>query len=307
MIRSLQHVGLTVPELEVGRAFYESFGLVSHVAGNDLVFRCEGRNQDQVRLMAGSQKKLSYLSFGVGEGELDNWKARLEQHGVKLSDGPFGIELVGVWFQDPDGGWLHIAEAQSQACRIVTAQAVNTPGDYRRIGTRACTPDSQGKRAVPLRLGHLIKFSPDVNRQVAFYSDVLGMKVSDRAGDILAFLRSAAGGDHHMIAFARSSHPGLHHLSFEVGSLDEIALGAAHLVERGYRSSFGMGRHVAGSNYFHYIRDPWNSLCEYFWDIDIIPEDDSGWVPLDAPPEQLTAVWAATPPPPDFVMNFEER
>jgi hypothetical protein len=37
----------------------------------------------------------------------------------------------------------------------------------------------------------------------------------------------------------------------------------------------------------------------------VIPEDDSGWVPLDVPPEQLTAVWASTPPPPEFPMNFE--
>lgn len=307
MIRSLQHVGLTVPELEVGRAFYETFGLMSRVVGNDLVLRCDGRNQDQVRLMSGPRKKLSYVSLGVGEGELTGWKSRLEQHDVKVSDGPFGLELVGIWFQDPDGGWIHLSEAQSEPSRIITAQEFNTPGSYRRIGRRACSIDSLDKRANPLRLGHLIKFSPDVSRQVVFYTEVLGMKVSDRAGDILAFLRSAAGGDHHMIAFAKSSHPGLHHLSFEVGDIDEIALGASHLVARGYKSAFGMGRHVAGSNYFHYIRDPWNSLCEYFWDIDIIPEDDSDWTPLDASPEQLTAVWATTPPPPDFIMNFEEQ
>ncbi len=307
MIRSLQHVGLTVPDQEIGRAFYETFGLVSSVVGDDLVFRCDGRNQDQVRLMSGPQKKLSYISLGVGEGELKGWKARLEQHDVNLSDGTFGLELDGIWFQDPDGGWIHLSEAQSEPSRIVKPQEFNTPGSYRRIGTRACSIESLGKRANPLRLGHLIKFSPDVSRQVVFYTDVLGMKVSDRAGDILAFLYSAAGGDHHMIAFAKSSHPGLHHLSFEVGDLDEIALGASNLLNHGYKSAFGMGRHVAGSNYFHYIRDPWNSLCEYFWDIDIIPEGGSGWVPLDASPEQLTAVWATTPPPPDFIMNFEER
>jgi catechol 2,3-dioxygenase-like lactoylglutathione lyase family enzyme len=165
---------------------------------------------------------------------------------------------------------------------------------------------TMGKRARPRRLGHLIKFTPDVDRSVGFYCHILGMKVSDRAHDILAFLRGSAGGDHHMLAFAKSSHTGLHHLSFEVGDIDEIEIGAQTLLRAGYKDGFGLGRHVGGSNYFHYIRDPWNSLAEYFWDIDVIPEDDSAWVPLNVGPEQITAVWAQTPPPPEFVVNFEE-
>lgn len=94
-------------------------------------------------------------------------------------------------------------------------------------------------------------------------------------------------------------------MSFEVGDIDEIEIGAQTLLRAGYKDGFGLGWHVGGSNYFHYIRDPWNSLAEYFWDIDVIPEDDSGWQPMDVGPEKLTAVWAATPPPPEFVINFE--
>jgi hypothetical protein len=96
-----------------------------------------------------------------------------------------------------------------------------------------------------------------------------------------------------------------HVLSFEVSDIDQIVLGAQTLLRAGYKDGFGLGRHVGGSNYFHYIRDPWNSLVEYFWDIDIIPEDDSNWVPLNVGPEQITAVWAQSPPPPEFVQNFE--
>ena len=107
------------------------------------------------------------------------------------------------------------------------------------------------------------------------------------------------------IPLERTRDTGLHHLSFEVGDIDEIELGASQLIQAGYKDAFGLGRHVGGSNYFHYIRDPWNSLAEYFWDIDVIPEDDACWEPLNVTPEQLTAVWPATPPPPEFAMNFE--
>jgi hypothetical protein len=82
------------------------------------------------------------------------------------------------------------------------------------------------------------------------------MRVSDTVGGhILAFLRTAGDSDHHVLAFAHADRPGFHHASFEVGSLDEIVLGAERVVEAGYRSAWGMGRHV-GSNFFHYLRDP---------------------------------------------------
>lgn len=306
MIRSLLHVGMTVPELEVGRAFYELFGLQSRVVGNDLVFRCEGRAQDQLRLMQGPKKKLSYTALGTDAAGMQTLLANLDRAGVNLAPSPFG-ESEGIWFQDPHGDWLNVQVAESAPSTLQPPAEINAPGHYRRIGERACDINSLNKRAIPRRLGHLIKFTPDVERSVAFYTKVLGMKVSDQAHDILAFLRGSAGGDHHMLAFAKSSHTGLHHISFEVGDIDEIELGAQKLLRAGYRDGFGLGRHVGGSNYFHYIRDPWNSLVEYFWDIDVIPEDDSAWIPMNVAPEEVTAVWAQTPPPPEFVANFEER
>jgi catechol 2,3-dioxygenase-like lactoylglutathione lyase family enzyme len=201
---------------------------------------------------------------------------------------------------------VNVQETEPAPVQAAPAPEVNIPGRYRRIGERACGPESLTKRAQPRRFGHPIKFTPDVDRSVNFYTDVLGMKLSDRARDILAFLRASNGGDHHILAFAKSSHTGLHHVSFEVGDIDEIVLGAQALMQAGYKNGYGLGRHVGGSNYFHYVRDPWNSLAEYFWDIDMIPEDDSGWTPLDLTPEEITAVWATMPMPMEFVANFEE-
>jgi len=304
MIRSLLHVGMTVPDLEPGRAFYELFGLQPRAFGNDLVFRCDGRAQDQLRLMEGPRKKLSYVSLGTNAEGMTVLKVRLNRASVATVDSPFG-DVDGLWFQDPHGDWVNVQVAEPAPSAAAACVEINAPGRYRRIGTRACDTSSLGKRARPRRLGHLIKFTPDVNRSVDFYTQVLGMKVSDRARDVLAFLRGSAGGDHHILAFAKSSHTGLHHLSFEVGDIDEIEIGAQTLLRAGYKDGFGLGRHVGGSNYFHYIRDPWNSLAEYFWDIDVIPEDDRDWRPMDVNPEEITAVWAATPPPPEFVHNFE--
>lgn len=306
MIRSLLHVGLFVPELEPGKAFYELFGLEVRMDGDDLYFRCPGRDLDQVRLMKGPRKKFAYVALGTNAEGLGTLMQRLQAEGVAVSTTQFGLGK-GIWFQDPHGDWVNVQICEPPESTLPAAAAINAPGRYQRVGLRACEPSSRAKKARPRRLGHLIRFSPDVAVSTDFYTRVCGMKISDQAGNILSFLRGSAGGDHHLMAFAKSSHSGLHHLSFEVSDFDEIEIGAQTMIKAGYKSAFGPGRHIGGSNYFHYIRDPWNSLAEYFWDIDIIPEDDSGWVPLNEPPENLIAVWAAAPPPPDFVQNFEER
>ncbi|MNJ79953.1 hypothetical protein D3C77_781580 [compost metagenome] len=46
-------------------------------------------------------------------------------------------------------------------------------------------------------------------------------------------------------------------------------------------------------------------MVEYFWDIDVIPEDDSEWLAIDGAPPDLIAVWATNPPPEAFIQNFE--
>jgi catechol 2,3-dioxygenase-like lactoylglutathione lyase family enzyme len=303
MIRSLQHVALTVPDLEVGRAFYTAFGLEARPLGDDLVFRCAGRPQDQVRLTPGSRKRLHYVSFGTRSAELPGLKQRLERRGIKLVDAPAGEDGDGIWFRDPDGDLINIRAAED-AQQARTSLPVNAPGDYRRLGQRGVALAEPGP-VMPRRLGHLIKFSTNVPRAIEFYTEVCGMKLSDRAGDVLAFLRCGNGGDHHVLGFGLSEGTGLHHLSFEVGSLEELHRGAGALLEAGYRQGFGPGRHVLGSNYFHYLRDPWMSLVEYFWDIDYIPEG-APWEPanMELGPRAV-AQWAASPPPEDFVRNFE--
>jgi catechol-2,3-dioxygenase len=163
--------------------------------------------------MQGPKKRLSYTSLGANETGMASLKSRLHGASVPIVDAPFDVDFGGIWFQDPHGDWINVQVQEPAPPAAVTSIEINSPGNYRRIGTRACGIESLGKRAIPLRLGHLIKFTPDVNRSVDFYTNILGLKMSDRAGDILAFLRGAAGGDHHLVAFAKSSHTGLHHLS----------------------------------------------------------------------------------------------
>ena len=60
---------------------------------------------------------------------------------------------------------------------------------------------------------------------------------------------------------------------------------------------------MLGSNYFHYIRDPWGSYCEYSHDIDYVPMGP-GWNAGDAAPENGFYLWGPVPPD-DFAFNYE--
>jgi catechol 2,3-dioxygenase-like lactoylglutathione lyase family enzyme len=170
-------------------------------------------------------------------------------------------------------------------------------------GLRGAPSRSGARPVAPRRLAHALVFTADVGRAIAFYSRVLGLRLSDRSGEGVAFLHGIHGSDHHLIAFAKSDGPGLHHLSWDVGSVHEVGLGAQQMLDGGFASGWGLGRHVLGSNYFHYVRDPWGSYAEYSSDIDYIAADQD-WASGDYPPEDAFYVWGPTPPA-DFTFNHE--
>ena len=304
MLRSLQHAALTVPDLEVGRKFYTSMGMEAAALGNGLAFRCPGRDQDQVRLIEGGKKRLAYVSFGTTAPELPGLRRKLEQGGTKLVDAPVKVGGEGIWFRDLDGDLINLCAAPDKP-QSRPAVAINNPGDFKRLGKRGA-PD-RDIEAKPRRLGHVLKFSLDLQRTIDFYTGTLGMKLSDRIGDMAAFLRFGGDSDHHTLAIAQSEAPGLHHMSFEMGNLDQIQFCAQRMIEAGYRDGWGVGRHIYGSNYFHYIRDPWNSLVEYFWDIDFIPAAARWEVENAAAGPESLYQWATTAPPADFLANYERQ
>ena len=132
---------------------------------------------------------------------------------------------------------------------------------------------------------------------------MLGLRLSDHSGDMIAFMHGPHGSDHHLVAFAKSHAPGLHHSSWDVGSIDDVGNGGEQMRAAGHDKGWGVGRHVLGSNYFYYVRDPWGSYAEYSHDIDFVPHDLE-WPAADHPPHDSLYVWGP-PVPDDFITNHE--
>ena len=300
-VNGLLSYALTVPEAEEGRRFYTTFGMVARESGEAIGFRCPGLDRDQVQLVEGKRKRLNHIAFASDEAGLNDVRRRMAAHGAAETAESHPEFGGGLWLRDPDGNAVNVRIAAAQQARTAPEIVLNTPGRYQRIGALGCPAKASVE---PYRLGHVMLHTPRLEEMIRFYSDVLGLRLSDRCGSINAFMHSPLGGDHHIVGFANDERPGFHHASFEVASIDAIGMGAKTVLEAGYRDGWGLGRHVIGSNFFHYLRDPWNSLAEYFCDMDQIPADGS-WSARDYPPEDAHYRWGPRPPS-DFGANFEQ-
>lgn len=301
-VHSLDHFALTVPDLEVARKFYSSFGLdVPEEGGGRLGMYTSGNPHRWGLVDEGKKKKLNYISFGLYEEDIGPFRARLQAQGVKQLDPPKGLESNGVWFRDHDNNLLEakVAEKVSPAEKA-RVEMLTAAGGYRGAPGRSAAP-----LVKPRRFSHLLLFTTDVPKAIDFYTRVVGLRLSDRSGDIIAFMHGIHGSDHHMLAFAKSEAPGHHHFSWDVGSVMDIGLGAKQMLDKGYAKGWGLGRHVLGSNYFHYVRDPWGSYSEYACDIDYVPVD-CDWDAGDHPGEDSIYVWGPEMPP-EFIENYEAK
>ena len=92
-------------------------------------------------------------------------------------------------------------------------------------------------------------------------------------------------------------------VNFLTSMQERFDLGPGDRLEEDDLAAPPSGRHVIGSNYFRYVRDPWGSFAEYSYDIDFIPADVE-WKAADHEPADSFYVWG--PPVPDyFIVNHE--
>ncbi len=154
------------------------------------------------------------------------------------------------------------------------------------------------------RIGHVVLKVRDLERSVAFYTGVLGFRVSDAYLDSMipggmVFMRCNA--DHHGVALvggaaAAADNVEMHHLAFEVATLDEVLRARQHLVGHDVPIEFD-GRRRAGAQIAVEFRDPDNHMLEIYWCIDQVGSDGRTRPPEDWR-EALTIEDAIDNPPP---------
>lgn len=304
----LKHVALNIPDADVQKAtdFYQSFGLnVNPTPHATIDISCDNIGYPSIRLHTGHSKKaLNHVEMGATKAVLEKIQANMQQHYLEPVAAPNGCDTSGIWVKDPNGILFHIIEATDDyKVAPVTPFLVNSPGNENRLNKGALPAKSTLPPVRPRRLGHVLIFTPNVDSSLQFLQDILGMRLSDRSGEGIAFTHCPGGSEHHVIALAKSDGIGFHHASFLVGTPDEVGIGGDRMYQKGYTKAWGFGRHAIGSNFFHYVADPWNSYVEYYCDMDYIKDSDS-WQSQDWPSEDALHAWGPNPPE-DFVHNYE--
>ncbi len=149
---------------------------------------------------------------------------------------------------------------------------------------RGLTP----RAGLPFRLtkiGHVVLMSTDLERSVGFYTGVLGFRVSDVYPESMmkgrmVFMRCAA--DHHGVALvgaasgvAEKNAPPreLHHMAFEVATLEEVFRARDWLRANGVNVEFE-GRRRAGCQVAVEFRDPDGHWLEIYWGLDQVGSDE---------------------------------
>jgi catechol 2,3-dioxygenase len=294
---------LEVPSLKDGLKFYQDAGLEASVEGPVAQLRCPQQAHESIVLLGDAPtKKLHHITLRASD--LDSMATLVPQQGGRVIPAPEGCPDEGLWIIDPHGMRIHLIERKLvQEPATGPLFEINAPGRLIRQGRSAMLPGRSYAKAIPLRLGHVLVFTPDVLKSVDFVTRALGMGLADRAQDVIAFCCARLNSDHHVLAFAKSPAIGFHHGSFQVGDPDEVGRGGRALVENTGKGDWGFGRHTIGSNFFHYIQDPWGSWFEYYSDMDYI-DDHSLWTPTNYGMEDSLANWGP-PVPHDFVHNYE--
>ena len=301
-VHSLDEYVLEVPSLEDAKKFYTDFGLKVVDEGEQVALYAHNNPHRYATLIKGQKKRLLCLRFGIYAEDLKAFGEHIDRLGIRRVSPVHGHSTDSIWIESSDGFPVEIKVAD-----------ISSPSDKApRVFEPACAgfgrapASSKVDRVHPLFMSHVLIFTKDVETSLKFYAEVLGLRLSESSGEEklgIAFMHSPHGSDHHLLAFLGDANYGFHHSSWTVESIDKVGLGMKQMNEAGHTYGWGVGRHVLGSNYFRYTRDPWGSYVEYSYDIDFVPHDHD-WPSKNHPPQDSFYLWGPDVPA-EFGKNFE--
>lgn len=214
--------------------------------------RGTGQEHHVLALTEADRNGLGRITFAVATpAEVNEAAHRLEARNIPIIDGPGPTGEIsagyGVSFVDHEGRVIQL---------LADALAV---------------PVLRQEEPVPVGVTHVVLNTVDIDASVAFYGDVLGMRVSDWSEHQMAFLR--CNSDHHSIAFNQAEWASVNHVAYEMPTVDQFMRGIGRLRHHKILPLWGPGRHGPGDNTFSYFADPAGLVCEYTSGVAQVDED----------------------------------
>jgi 2,3-dihydroxybiphenyl 1,2-dioxygenase len=267
-VTQLGYLGLGVRDLGAWRDYAQTtLGLQAVTGDGGATLLRMDDNHHRFALQEDTRDDILYSGWQVETAAaLDAIGARLEAAGVAVTRGSASdLEQRHVRglirFEDPDGHQLELFHGPELAA---------SPMPSVKAGTSFVAGD-QG-------LGHFVLATSDLSRAMEFYTNFLGMKVSDYVfqGRLrLGFLH--CNPRHHSIAFVE--YPGApkraNHFMLQLDNIDAVGRTWDSVQEGAAPVIVTLGRHSNDEMVSFYMRNPSGFGVEYGWGAREI--DDSCW------------------------------
>ncbi|MDO7867262.1 VOC family protein [Nocardioides jiangxiensis] len=280
------------PDLDGAERFAQAFGFVTVArTPTELQLRGALAGAPCVIIRKGPRSRFAGSAFRAAA--IDDLVRLASATGAAVRPLPDSIGGRVVDLVDPSGARVRVVAETHDLPALGTqaAHVLNAGGDVKRVNATQRPPRVP---AVIERLGHVVLQSTRYRETLDWYLEHLGLIVSDfkffegqrEAGPTMSFIRCDQGSvavDHHTLALTLGPRNRYVHSAFQVSDLDALAAGGEFLLEEGYDRSWGIGRHIEGSQIFDYWRDPDGFLVEHFTDGDMFDCTlEPGWSPMTA-------------------------
>jgi catechol 2,3-dioxygenase-like lactoylglutathione lyase family enzyme len=291
-VHGLAWLEIRKPDLVRAAEFARAFGFEPSLRTDDeLHLRGTDAGAPCLVVRRGSRSEFVAPAFEVdGHADLTRIAASAGTTVTALPEtlGGHVVDLV-----DPSGQRVRVV-AGANRLPALPAQApltVNAGHEHPRVDATQRPPRAPARVQ---RLGHVVLQTTRYRAALDWYLETLGLIVSDflhypgqrERGPVMSFIRCDRGAvptDHHTLAMLLGPSNRYVHSAYEVADLDALAAGGEHLREMGYRRSWGIGRHIQGSQVFDYWRDPDGLLVEHYTDGDVFDSSlEPGWAPMSA-------------------------
>ncbi|MFK0173522.1 VOC family protein [Streptomyces sp. NPDC090306] len=291
-VPDLAWLEFTKPDLARTAVFAEAFGFTASLSTEDEL-HLRGTDPGGPCVIVRKGPRSAFLGPAFRAADPQDVTRFAEAAGTRVAPLPETLGGITAATTDPGGLRVRVVSGTHDlpALPAQPPHTLNLGHDRPRTNATQRPPREPARVQ---RLGHLVIQTRSYRRTLDWYLQHLGLIVSDflyypgqrGRGPVMSFIRCDRGAtpaDHHTLAMMLGPVDRYVHSAYQVADLDALAAGGEYLREHGYRRSWGIGRHVQGSQIFDYWRDPEGFLVEHFSDGDLFDNTlEPGWAPMTA-------------------------
>ena len=276
-LHRLDHVCLRAADLEEASPRWQiQFGLVERSREDGRALLACNDEPYCLELVEGGSPGHDHVGFELAPG-------------CSLDDARSHLDALGVGWVDREGS-LFLDDPDGRPVQVMPYRPPATDTDRWPQHARGSTSVHLGG---PRKLGHVNCLTGDIQAGFRFYTEVLGMGLSDWLGDAGVWFH--VNSDHHVMALVDLGYAHFHHLAFETVDIGKMRDMLDHVARHGRWLGWGPARHGIAGNIASYVRIVEEEcFVELYCDMEQLQDDH---VPRVYPDDRYSSnTWGPLPP-----------